>query len=286
MFGMGMSLVTDDFKHLIERPRGVLLGLFSQMVLLPLVGFLLAWAAPVSPELKVGIILIAACPGGATSNLLSYLVKGDLALSVSLTTINSLLVILTIPLIVNLGLSAFMGQGQSFHLPLGETILQIMLVTVIPVVAGLLFRRRFERMALAVETPLKYIMPVMLLAAMALVIFVEKSDSPPPGKELILILLPFALTLNVAGMFIGYGMGWIGRESHPSRVTIGIEVGLQNSGLAIAVATSEYMLGNPEMALPATIYAMFSFVTTAIFGIIANRKVLSLKSVMEDFRKR
>ena len=139
MFGMGLGLTINDFRQIFVAPKPIILGLMAQLLLLPLVGFALASLFPLSPELAVGVMIIAACPGGSTSNLITYLVQGNVALSVSLTALSSLMTIVTIPVVINLAATHFLDQALSFQLPVGKTILQIAMVTIIPICLGISF---------------------------------------------------------------------------------------------------------------------------------------------------
>ncbi|MEQ8879711.1 MAG: bile acid:sodium symporter family protein, partial [Cyclobacteriaceae bacterium] len=136
MLGMGLSLIPADFQRIFTRPKAIFTGLFNQLILLPLVGFGLAFLIPVDPVVAVGIIILAACPGGSTSNLISHLAKGDTALSVSLTAASSLVTVLTIPFIVNLGLVTFIGVDKVVKLEVLPTIIQIFAIAVFPVIIG------------------------------------------------------------------------------------------------------------------------------------------------------
>lgn len=282
MFGMGMSLTAKDFRNIFLHPKAVITGLISQMLLLPVLAIGLAMVSGLPPEFQVGIVLIAACPGGAVSNLLSYLLRGNVALSVSMTSINSFLTIISIPIVVNIALNVFMATSHSLEMPVWDTILQIMLITVIPVVLGILVRARFPAFAIRSQGPLKPIMPILLAVAMVAAIFLEKKDGIPiTGKEYFQVL-PWAFLLNAGAMFMGWFIAKQLRLGRNNQLTIGLEVGLQNSGLAIAVATSEFLLNNPRLAVPASVYALFSFFTAVIFGLLANQGEVKLRDL---FRK-
>lgn len=279
MFGMGMSLTVDDFRNIFLYPKAVITGLISQMVLLPALAIGLVSLSGLSPALQVGVVLIAACPGGAVSNLLSYLLRGNVALSVSMTSINSLLVVLSIPIIVNIALSLFMGQTSNLSLPFWSTVLQILLITVIPCGLGILVRRYRLSFAQRSQAPLKVLMPVLLALAMLAAIFLEKKDGVKVTTAQYFEVFPWVFGLNLMAMFGGWSIGRLLRLSDAKSLTIGLEVGLQNSGLAIAVATSAHLLNSPDLAIPATVYALFSFFTAVIFGLIVNRKNVRLKDL-------
>ncbi|GAB4401688.1 MAG: bile acid:sodium symporter family protein [Microscillaceae bacterium] len=271
MFGMGLSLTTQDFRLIGLHPKGVFLGLISQLGLLPLFALLVAYGAGLvglPPEFQVGLVLVAACPGGAVSNLISYLLKANVALSVAITSLNSLLVVFTAPSIIRGALWLFMPQtDKALSLPFWETVGQIVLITVFPCVLGLYIRAWRANWALAIEPRLRVLMPLMLAGAMLGAIFLEKSGGPSLQMSSYAELSFFVLVLNVGGMYLGYYLAKIAHLKRNDCLTIGIEVGLQNTGLAITIATSRLFLDNPTMAIPASIYALFTFATAIGFGL-------------------
>lgn len=280
MVGMGLSLTRRDFLNIIKNPKGLGIGLLAQMLLLPALAFLITLIIPgLSPELKVGIVLLAACPGGATSNLVNYLINSNLALSVSITTVNSFLTQFTIPVLVSLALGAYMNQDTSIHLPFWETLIQILLITVIPAAIGIYIRRRWARFADKVRKPLKYIMTGLLAVAMVGAIFLENNENINIPIRDYWRVVPLTLLLNIGGMLSSFYTAKYFKLDLKSQATISVEVGLQNTALAIAVATGPYMLNNPAIAIPAAVYALFSFFTTAAFGLLVSREPKGAKAV-------
>lgn len=268
MFGIGLSLERQDFVNVFRFPKPIFLGLFAQMILLPLVAFTIISLTDLPPEIKVGFIIISACPGGSASNLLNHLLRGNVALCVSLTALNSILIQITMPLIVNLGLLVYMGHGEDIQLPIWETIFKVFFVTLLPTFAGVYVRARNLKMALKLEKPMKVIMTVLLFSVFAAIILLEEKEGGA-GIFRYSYLLPYALALNVGSMLVGYffarSMGLDNRNNY----TISIEVGLQNSALAIFVATT--LLNNRDMAIVAVVYSSFTFFSTALFGYLAKR---------------
>ena len=261
--GMGLSLTDKDFRNIFVHPRAVITGLASQMILLPVIAFVIASLIGLDPVFKVGLMVIAACPGGATSNLITYLLKGNLALSISLTAINSLIALLTIPLIVSLSLEYFIHREAEIHLDVVDTIIKLILITIVPAYAGTRVRKMMPRFADSLERPLRIILPVLLFLIYAGVIFIDQGTSSATVRDFIQIF-PYALLLNMASMSTGLLVGRALRLKSINQFTVTIEVGLQNSALAIFVASTQ--LDNPSMALVPVVYGSFTFFSTLFFG--------------------
>jgi bile acid:Na+ symporter, BASS family len=284
ILGMGMSLTAQDFRNIIQSPFSVIAGLVCQMVLLPATAFLVALAAGdlLSPEMKVGLILVAACPGGATAGLLSHLMKGHVALSVSITTVNSFLTIFSIPLIVNIALNMFMGTSKELVMPFWDTMVHIVIITVIPCIIGVYIRAQRPALAHRLEKPLKPIMTIALAFAIIAAMFLEKKEGVKIELGQFISIFPWALLLNVAGMATGWVFAGMLRLGASSQLTLGLEAGLHNTGLAIAVASSAFMLGNATLAIPAATYAMFSVFTAVGFGLLVNGKNVRLRDIFNS----
>lgn len=263
MGGMGLSLEKKDFTNVLLHPKAIIIGLISQMLLLPLIAFVLVANSNLDPHLKVGFILIAACPGGTASNLVTYLLKGNLALCVSMSAVNSLLVLITLPLIVNLGLNMFMHTSAQIYLPVLDTVEKIFLIIAIPIFLGMFIRYKRKSFALKLEKPLQYILTSLLLGVFIVVIFFDESENKATQADF-LLLIPYALALNLLSMIAGYALSMFTGLGNRNSYTISNEVGLQNSALAIFVATS--LLGSSKMALVAVVYSSFTFFSTALFA--------------------
>lgn len=255
MLGMGLSLVTDDFKRIIVYPKAIFVGLTNQLIILPLIGFAIAIAFPIKPEIAIGIMILAACPGGPTSNLIAHLAKGDLALSVSLTAISSLVTIITIPFIVNFALIQFLNEGQVIKLDVVETIIQIFVIIVIPVAIGMLIRRYKEGFALKMEKPVRKASGFVIALVIIGIVIKEKENLIPYLKQAGLV----ALILNVATMLVGYYSAKLFKIMDKRAVSISIESGIQNGTLAIMIAV--VLLGNSEYAITPAIYSLLMFFT-------------------------
>lgn len=262
--GMGLSIDASDFRNVFTRPKALSIGIFCQMILLPLIAFLIASLTKLDPLYKVGLIIISACPGGATSNLVTYILKGHVALSISMTVINSIITLITIPFIVSLGLFHFTSEGSEIVLPIGHTILNVFLLTIVPASAGVFIRHYFQKMAEYLQKPLRYLLPFLLMGVYFGVLFIDEGQ----GKVHILdslFILPSTLLLNFLSMLAGWGIAMLFKLGRRNQFTISIEVGLQNSSLAIFVAAT--ILQNQSIALVPIIYGSFSFFSTALFGL-------------------
>lgn len=151
MLGMGLSLQIEDFKRITKYPKAVSIGSATQLILLPIMGFLVAKVVPMQPEIAVGLVILSLCPGGPSSNMITYLAQGDVALSVTLTVVSSMVTIFTIPIFANLALQHFLGQTAAIALPIGSTMLQIFLITIVPIGLGMYIKRIFPATALRLE---------------------------------------------------------------------------------------------------------------------------------------
>ncbi len=267
-FGLGLSLTTEDFKNIALYPRALITGLLSQLLLLPLIAFGLSTLTHLEPVYKIGLIIIAACPGGATANLVNFILRGNVALSLSITVINGIITIFTIPLIVGLGLFVFMHQQTEFHLPFADTIFKIFILTVVPASLGVTLRHWKTKFAVKVENPLRYILPILLLGVYAGVIFLEQ-DPETTDIGIYLRIFPWTFALNILSMATGIIVGHVMSLTRDNQYTIAVEVGLQNSTLAIFVAST--LLGSPEMSLVAVVYGSFSFFSTLLFGYLVRK---------------
>ena len=259
MFGIGLNLQFKDFKRIFYKPRSIITGLVCQMVFLPAIAFIIIYFWPVDPIYKVGFILIAACPGGTTSNLVTHMLKGRVALSVSLTSFNSFLILFTIPLLVNLGMEIFMDQRQEIKLDFANTVSEVVYTVIAPVILGIGVRNQFEDLAHRLRKPLRYILPGILLLVFGYEIFFEQSSGKSEIWNHLNLFIP-ALILNLATIMAGYYLAGIPGIKHDGRYTIAIEMGLQNSALAIFIANE--VVKNEAMSMVAVIYSSFTFFTT------------------------
>jgi len=266
--GMGLAIEGKDFTGIFRRPKSIITGLLAQMLILPLIAFIIAYFTNIDPVYKVGLIIIAACPGGATSNLVNFMLNGNVALSLSITIVNSLLTLITIPLIVRTALELYLGKSAVIHLPYGSTILNIFLIVALPAAIGITIRYFFRGFAIRLEKPLRYLLPVLLFIVYAGVLFIDKGAKSLHLKDYI-NLYPHAILLNVLSMIGGWYVARIIGLKKKNQFTIAIEVGLQNSTLAIFIAAT--LLSSQQMAVVPIIYGSFSFFTTWGIGYLLKR---------------
>jgi BASS family bile acid:Na+ symporter len=266
MLGMGLSLQLNDFKRVFVYPKAILIGLLNQLIILPLIGFALVSAFSAKPEVAIGIMILAACPGGPTSNLLSHLAKGDIALSVSLTAISSLITIITIPFIVNLALIKFLAEGQIIQLNIVETIIQISVIIVIPIITGMAVRRYKEAFAIKMEKPVRKASAIVIVLVILGIVIKENRNILFYFQEAGLI----ALSLNAATMFVGYYSAKIFKIKNQQAISISIESGIQNGTLAISVAV--VLLGSSAFSIAPMIYSLLMFFTGGLAIYLSLRK--------------
>ena len=281
MLGVGLSLTTGSFRNLFLFPRPLVVGLLSQILVLPVIAFLISYFSDLSLPLKVGLIILASCPGGTTSGLLTYYFKGNVALSITFTSINSILTLFTIPFIVNLSLLFYYGKTTLIHLSYLETIIQIFVITIIPAFIGVLIRTYKPEFALKAQRPVKVLLTVALAIVFIILFFAgNKKGGTGITTEEVLNIIPYALLLNVLCMSWGFFLGLITRLGLSNSYTIGIEASVHNTTLAFLVAGT--LLHNPEMEKPALIYAMFSFWTAVLYS-IAVKKTKGI-GIFSDFK--
>ncbi|MBK7094337.1 MAG: bile acid:sodium symporter family protein [Saprospiraceae bacterium] len=267
MFGLGLSLTVSSFRNILVYPRAFFIGLSSQMIALPVIAFLILLFSDIPDVYKVGIMILAVCPGGTTSGFVTYLFKGNVALSISLTAINSVLTIFTIPFVVNFSLQYFMKQDSNLHLPILDSFIQIFLVTLLPASLGVFVHRIKPNIAKFLEKQLKYILMVLLAIVYSVKFFAgEQYGGTGITAAEAWTIFPYTLIFNVACFILSIGFGKLTRLTIRDAFTIAIEVTLHNTTLALLIAGT--LLHNQEMVKPALVYSMFSFWSAILFGII------------------
>ncbi len=259
MFSLGLGLTVDDFRRVVVRPKDFLVGAASQVILLPVVAFALVSLWPLSPELALGVMIIAAAPGGVTSNLLTSYARGDVALSISLTAIISLVSVITIPLVVVMSYGHLFGAQVDGDVSLAETAFSVFVIVTVPVLVGLLVRRLFSPLATNVEPWARRISTVLFVLVLAGAIIQQQDNIVPYFADAGLV----TLVLNVVMMALAYGIAGFFASGRPQKVAISIECGLQNGTLAIAVAV--LLFGASPVVIPAATYSLIMFATSLLF---------------------
>ncbi|MDX5298364.1 MAG: bile acid:sodium symporter family protein [Gammaproteobacteria bacterium] len=250
MLGMGMSMVWADIRRVVVYPRAVTVGTVNQMLLLPLLGWVLVSLFQPEPAIALGLILLTLCPGGVGSNVFSLLARGDAALSVTLTFISSCLIVLSLPLIFHWALLHFTGHALSLDLPVTDTMQRVFTLTLVPLAIGMLIRHYRPEWAQRCEPWVKvggFVLLGLLIAGIVAKEFARIVDYAQRAGGI-------ALGLCVGSMLLGFASARLLRLNRPQSIAIAIETGMQNSALAIVIAG---MLNNPEIAIPAVIYTVF-----------------------------
>ncbi|MBO5809934.1 MAG: bile acid:sodium symporter family protein [Bacteroidales bacterium] len=253
MFLLGTDLNKKSFTDVARNPRAVLIGMIGQIIILPVIAFALAWALKLPPVYFMGIVLVACCPGGSSSNVFSMLAKGDVALSVTLTAVSSILTLFTIPVIMEF-VARFVSEqsGVEVNLPFGKLIVQNIVLIFVPLIIGILFRHWLPEAAAKVNKVLsKLAFPALM--TLAAVFFLQYTQEI---KDNFAVLGIAVTVLILLAMLCSSVLSRITKSSVAVRRTIIIEVGMQNAAQAIAIASSPFIFNSGEMALPAIIYAL------------------------------
>lgn len=266
MMGMGLSLTGADFRRVFQMPKAVFLGFLNQIILLPLIAFGLCYALDADPVIAVGIMILAACPGGATSNLLTLLAKGDTALSVTLTAINSLITIITIPIIITFSLDTFLGESAEVNAPVLSMISQLLVIIVIPLSIGMLIKNKAPSFADRMDKPVRIASGVLIALVIIGLVIKERAHI----VEYFQMALLIALSLNVGTMLLGYLTSRLAKLNFKQAITISIESGTQNGTLAISLAI--VTLSRSDLAIAAAVYSLVMYATALVPLYFGNRE--------------
>ena len=265
MFGLGLGLGLDDFRRIARYPRAVVTGLVLQVGVLPWAALALALLFRLPPELAVGLMLLAASPGGATANIYSHLARGDVALNITLTAVNSLLCLLTLPLILNLALEFFLGAGQYVPPPVRK-IVEVAVIIVLPVSLGMATRALAPAFATRMETPIR----LLSVAVLALLIVAAVAQAWSTLLGFFAAVGLACLLFNLVSMGVGYAAPRALKLPRRQAIAIAMEIGIHNGTLAIFIALN--VLQNAAMSVPAAVYSLMMFFTAAGFAWWAARK--------------
>lgn len=264
MVGLGLELTLKDFARVSTHPKAVLIALFCQLVILVSIAFVICKVLALPPLLSVGLMLLAASPGGSTANLFSYLFKGDIALNITLTAINSVIAAFTLPLIVNFSIQHFMDDGQQISLQLSK-ILQVFAIIIIPVCIGMLIRHFAPRFTEKLSKPLRIFAVTFLILIIIGAITKERHQILEYLTQVGLATVIFCISSLAIGYFVPRLLGINSAQAR----ACAFEIGIHNSTLAMTIALT--VIANSTVAMPAAVYSIFMYIFAAIFGMLLNR---------------
>ncbi len=259
MFGLGLSLRIADFTYVLKYPKAILVGLSAQMIALPLIAFFIAILFKLPPELAVGLMIISFVPSGSTSNMFTNLAKGDVALSISLTAVTSLITPFTIPLFTLLSMRYFLGSESVVEVPFLKIFIQLLFISILPVILGMFMLSKWQKTADRVE-PMMRIFSVIFLFLIVVAIIVKNR------AEMIEFFMQTGmavLTLNIIVLGLGYWLARFLQLSQKQAISIGYEVGIQNAPLALIIAGT--IIGNSAMMIPAVTYGLLMLIMGFVF---------------------
>ncbi len=266
MFSMGLTLRVDDFRQVLQRPRAFSVGLAAQLLLVPLIALLIAWLFSLPPLLAVGLLVLSFSPGGTTSNLFSYLARGDVALSVALTAVASFITPFTIPLLTEWALRAQLGEGREIVMPLGMTMGRLLLVGLLPVIIGMLWRGLRPMLADRVQL-FVHRLSILLFSAVIVAIIAQQWERMPDflarvgGASMVMILL---------AILVGWLVARVAGLGRRQTKTVAIEVGMQNGGMALIV--TQGVLHNGEMSIVPVIYGLLMLIPVLLIVVVGRRE--------------
>ncbi|MHA6693741.1 bile acid:sodium symporter family protein [Homoserinimonas sp. A520] len=259
MLGLGLTLTVADFARVGKHPKAVFIALACQLIVLPAICFGLVLAFQLPPVLAVGMMLLAASPGGTTANLYSHLFRGDVALNISLTAINSVIAVVTLPIIANLAIAYFMPGGEQVGLHLSKT-LEVFAIVLLPVLLGMLIRKWKPKFADAMDKPVRIASVIILVVVIAGAVISNREILVANFATLALITVLFC----VISLTVGYLAPLLFKVGRSQAIASGFEIGIHNATLAIVIAQS--VLGSLELSLPAAVYGVLMFFVAAAFG--------------------
>lgn len=264
MLGLGLSLTLDDFRRVTQYPRAIIIALGSQMILLPAICLVLVRIFDMDPALGVGLMLLSAAPGGATASLYSHLSKGDVALNITLTAVNCVLALFTLPFIVNFSLEYFLSAGQYIPMPF-QKVIEVFAIVLTPVIFGMIIRRATPGLASKMDRPVK-IASVLFLALIIITLTIQQRAML--GIYLVALGLP-VLTFNIVSLATGYFLPQWFKVEKKQAIAIGMEIGIHNATLAIYIALN--VLNNTDMSIAPALYGLLMFFTAGVFGYLVSR---------------
>jgi len=280
MFGMGMTLTTKDFTRAVIAPKATFAGLVNQIILVPLIAYGIVILIPMQPMIAMGLMICACCPGGAVSNLFSFLAKGDTALSITLTAISSIVTIFTIPFIINFSLDVILGaSGKNIQLPIAATVFNIFKLTALPVILGMVINYKWPLFSLKSRPAIKW--GSITVIVLALTLMVMKLEEIGDSWYFIKASFIGVVLLNLATLSTGYFSSRALGISIKQSATIAIETGMQNNVLGMTIAISAGLLNEPKMAATAGVYGVVMCIIA--IGVISIFKRMITKTEAYEF---
>ncbi|MFF2084003.1 bile acid:sodium symporter family protein [Nocardia sp. NPDC058176] len=263
MFGLGLTLTVGDFRRIAESPRAVVVALALQLLVLPAFAFGLIQLFDMAPLLAIGMMLLAASPGGTTANLYSHLFRGDVALNITLTAINAVLAAITVPIITNFAINYFGAEGQ-VGLQLSKVV-QVIAIVLAPVILGMIVRRFFPGFAASADRPVRTFSVAVLALVSVGALVAERENVADYARQVGLVTAIFCL----GSLALGYTGARLLRLARPQAIATSFEVGIHNTAVAMTIALS--VLDSAEAAIPAAVYSVLMYVLAAVFGYLITR---------------
>ena len=272
MLGLGLSLTPEDFRRILKQPKSVCVGILCQMFILPCLAFLIAKALDMPDMLAIGLMALSLSPGGVTSNMFTFLARGNVALSITLTAIVSLLTPITVPIVLQLVIKHFLGLDDDIEIPFIKTVLTLIGITVIPVCAGMYMKHRSSNFAAKCENMARMI-SILFLFLIVVALIIKNIDNI--GQFFAQAGLA-SLVLNVSGLILGTVVAKLLLKNNRDACTIGLETGIQNGTTALFITAT--LLGNATMAIPPAVYSLLMFPTGALASVLFSKLILRYSS--------
>jgi BASS family bile acid:Na+ symporter len=265
MFGLGLGLSGEDFRRVGQRPKVIAVALACQLVLLPAVCFGLVVLADLPPVLGIGMMLLAASPGGTTANLMSHLFHGDVALNISLTAVNSIISIVTLPIVTGLVI-AYYDRGDDVSVPFGELV-KVFVIILVPVAIGMVVRARNAAFAARMDRPVRALSATLLVLLVVAIIVDERDNIEGYFADIGLVAAAFCVISLVVGYVVPRAFGVVEKQA----IASSFEIGLHNGTLAIYIAVE--VLGSVTFSVPAAVYSLVMVPLAALWGMYVTRRV-------------
>lgn len=275
MIGIGMTLTPRDFRQVATYPRGIVIGTLAQILLMPALAFLLIPLFGLTPAMAVGLVVIAACPGGTTSNLLALLARGSVALSIVLTVVANLITIISLPLLTNLALDLYMDASETIRLPLDRTIGTLLVIVLLPITIGMFLKSRYPEQSQKAESGVSLFGGLVLAVLVVAIVYGVRNEI----VELLTQAGPATVTLIVLGIMVGIGAGRLSGLTPRESMAVAMELGIKNATIGLLITVN--LLGSETMSIPSAVYGVLMF----FFGfllVILGRRIIPLPDTSAD----